>query len=174
MSSRVYLFFPPRGHEPPPTLRDRFNPHLCLQRRRFPIPRYAKRPDVALYAVGPLFLLPTPSSPHRTLKVSQYDSLWQPPAAHPDERPSSTKAFSCATSAQCPHAGLSRGHGCTTSSDGLVACALYLSFHPSRNPMTWYMIYRCNIIRYQWYQNIKQFHSRSNKTSKNVPYMCII
>ena len=28
MSSRVYLFFPLGGHEPPPTLRDRLNPHL--------------------------------------------------------------------------------------------------------------------------------------------------
>ena len=27
MSSRVYLFFPLRGHEPPPTLRDGLNPH---------------------------------------------------------------------------------------------------------------------------------------------------
>ena len=26
MSSRVYLLFPPRGHEPPPPLRDRLNP----------------------------------------------------------------------------------------------------------------------------------------------------
>ena len=30
MSNRVFLFFPPRGHEPPPTLRDRLNPHLSL------------------------------------------------------------------------------------------------------------------------------------------------
>ena len=30
MSSRVYLLFPPRGHEPPPTLRDRLNPRLSL------------------------------------------------------------------------------------------------------------------------------------------------
>ena len=30
MSGRVYLFFPSRGHEPPPTLRDRLNPHLSL------------------------------------------------------------------------------------------------------------------------------------------------
>ena len=30
MSGRVFLFFPPRGHEPPPTLRDRLNPHLSL------------------------------------------------------------------------------------------------------------------------------------------------
>ena len=30
MSSRVYLLFPPRGHEPPPTLRDHLNPHLSL------------------------------------------------------------------------------------------------------------------------------------------------
>ena len=82
MSSRVYLLFPPRGHEPPPTLRGRFNPHLSLQRRRFPIPRYAKRPDVALSAIGLLFLLPTP---HCTLKVSKHDSLWQPPAVYSDK-----------------------------------------------------------------------------------------
>ena len=30
MSGRVFLFFPPRGHEPPPTLRDRLNPNLGL------------------------------------------------------------------------------------------------------------------------------------------------
>ena len=33
MSSRVFLFFPPRGHEPPPTLRDRLNPNLSLYRQ---------------------------------------------------------------------------------------------------------------------------------------------
>ena len=30
MSGRVFLFFPPRGHKPPPTLRDRLNPNLSL------------------------------------------------------------------------------------------------------------------------------------------------
>ena len=35
MSSCAYLFFPSRAHEPPPTLRDRINPHLSLQRRRW-------------------------------------------------------------------------------------------------------------------------------------------
>ena len=30
MSGRVFLFFPPRDHEPPPTLRDRLNPNLSL------------------------------------------------------------------------------------------------------------------------------------------------
>ena len=30
MSGRVFLFFPPRGHENPPTLRDRLNPDLGL------------------------------------------------------------------------------------------------------------------------------------------------
>ena len=30
MSGRVFFFFPPRVHEPPPTLRDRFNPNLSL------------------------------------------------------------------------------------------------------------------------------------------------
>ena len=48
---------------------------------------YAERPDVALYAISPLFLLPTSSSPHCTLKVSEHDSLLQPPAAQSDERP---------------------------------------------------------------------------------------
>ena len=71
MSSRVFLFFPPRGHEPPPTPRDRINPPLSLYRRRFPILRYAKCSDIALYAIDPLFHLPTPSSPHCTLKVSE-------------------------------------------------------------------------------------------------------
>ena len=33
------------------------------------------------YAIGPLFLISTPFFPHCTLKVSEYDSLWQPPAA---------------------------------------------------------------------------------------------
>ena len=75
MSGRVFLFLPPRGHEPPPTLRDRLNPNLSLYRHRFPIPRYAKRPDVALYTVSPFFLLPTSSSTHCALKVSEHDSL---------------------------------------------------------------------------------------------------
>ena len=30
MSDRVFLFFPPRGHEPAPTLRDRVIPNLSL------------------------------------------------------------------------------------------------------------------------------------------------
>ena len=30
MSGRVFLFFHPRGHEPPPTLRDRLNPNVSL------------------------------------------------------------------------------------------------------------------------------------------------
>ena len=30
MSARVYLFLPPRGHEPPSTLHDRFNLHLSI------------------------------------------------------------------------------------------------------------------------------------------------
>ena len=92
MSGRVFLFLPRRGHEPPPTLRDRLSPNLSLQRHRFPIPHYAKRPDVALYTAGPLFLLPTPSSPHYALKVSEHDSLWQPPAAHSEEPPRPQKS----------------------------------------------------------------------------------
>ena len=93
MPSRVYLSFPSNGHKPPPTPRDRLNPHLCLQRRRFPVPRFAKRPDVALYAIGTLFPLPTLSSPNCTLKVSEHDSLWQPSAAQSDERTPNIKSF---------------------------------------------------------------------------------
>ena len=94
MSGRVFLFLPQRGHEPPPTLRDRLNPNLSLYRHRFPIPRYAKRPDVALYTVGPFFLLPTPSSTHCALKVSEHDSLWQPPAADSEDSKILTVGFS--------------------------------------------------------------------------------
>ena len=53
---------------------------------------YAKRSDVALYTIRSLFLLSTPSSPHCTRKVSEHDSLWQPPAAHSDERPRPQKS----------------------------------------------------------------------------------
>ena len=55
MSSCINLLFSPRGHEPPPTLRDRVSTHTSAFNtvRRFPVPRYAKRPDVvALYAIG--------------------------------------------------------------------------------------------------------------------------
>ena len=92
MSSHGYLFFPPRGHEPLPTLRDRLNLHLSLWCRRFPVPRYAKRPDVALYAIGPLFLLPTPSSPHCTLKVSKHDSYLD--SGDPEEFPCPSRRVS--------------------------------------------------------------------------------
>ena len=75
MFSRVRLFFPLHGHKPPPTFRDSLKPRLSLQRRRFPFQCYSKRPDVALYAIGPLFPLPAPPSPHCTLKVSEHDGL---------------------------------------------------------------------------------------------------
>ena len=115
MSSRAYLFFPPRVHEPPPTLRDRLNLHVSLQCRPFPIPRYAKRPDATLYAIGPLFFLPISSSPHCTLKVSKHDSLRQPPAAHSDERPHPQTFFRAqrclnALTPDCLEATVVRGH----------------------------------------------------------------
>ena len=56
-------------------------------------PPYAKRPDVALDAIGPLFLLPTASSPYCTLKVSENDSLRQPPTAHSKESPRPQKFY---------------------------------------------------------------------------------
>ena len=105
----------------PPSVTASTHTSLSLQCRRFPIPRYAKRPDVALYVIGPLFLLPTPSSLHCKLKVSEHDSLWRPPAAHSNERARPTKVFSCATLSQCSRTGLSQGHGYTRSCDGLFS-----------------------------------------------------
>ena len=40
-----------------------------------------------------LFLLPTPSFQHCIFKVSEHDLLWQPPAAHLDERPRPQKPY---------------------------------------------------------------------------------
>ena len=71
MSSRFYLlFFPPRGHEPQSTFRDRINLHFSLQWCCFPYPRYTKHPDVALYVIHPIVLLPTPSSTYCILNIS--------------------------------------------------------------------------------------------------------
>ena len=61
MSSRVYLFFPSCDHKPPPTPRDRLNPHLCLQRRRFLVPRLPNaRPWLATQSFRSSSLPPRP------------------------------------------------------------------------------------------------------------------
>ena len=69
--------------------RDRLNPHPCLQRCRFQVPRYTKRPDVALCAIDlcPLSLLPTPP--------------WQPSFAHSDDRSQPHKS---SRAQACPNA----------------------------------------------------------------------
>ena len=90
------LLFPPRDYGPPPTLHDRLNLHLSLQCRRFQTPRYAKRAGVAWDATGPLFSLPTLSSSHCTLRVSERDSLRQPHAAHSDEERPRPQKSGCA------------------------------------------------------------------------------
>ena len=54
-SSQAFLLFSPCDHKPPPTLRDRLDPHHCLRCLHFPVPRYARRPDVALYVPIPSF-----------------------------------------------------------------------------------------------------------------------
>ena len=70
------------------------------------------------------FSLPAPSSPHCTIKVSEHDSLRRPPIAHSDEHPAHKKCFPsyAMLSYYSSHTGLSRGYGCTRSSDGLVSC----------------------------------------------------
>ena len=78
VDSRVYLLFPPRRHKLPPTLRERLDPHLCPQRRRFPVSRFTKRPYVALYAIGPIFLFLNPSSlptaPSKFSSMTRFDN----------------------------------------------------------------------------------------------------
>ena len=77
MSGRVFLFVSPRGHEPPPTLRDRLNPNFSLYRHRFTIPRYAKRPDVALYTVGPLKCIQTSCAARTDVKTTNSNTYVQ-------------------------------------------------------------------------------------------------
>ena len=60
------------------------------------------------------YLLSTPSSPHCTLKVSEHEPLWQPPAAHSDERlrqQQSSRAQRCinALAPGCPKGTVVRG-----------------------------------------------------------------
>ena len=93
MFTRVFPFFSPRSLKSPPNLRDCLNlAHPCLQRRRFTVLLNLERPDVALYAIDPLLLLPTPPSPHCILKFSEHGSFWQPLATHSDERPRPRKS----------------------------------------------------------------------------------
>ena len=121
MSSRVYLFFSPRGHEPPPTLRDRLNPHL--------------KPLTPSLSSPPLCQTPgcrsgrNLSSSHPVLSVLHPQGFRKRFASAAARRSFGgasppTEVFSFATSSQCSHARLSQGHGCTKSSDGLVSCVV--------------------------------------------------
>ena len=110
-------FFLPRGHIPPPTLRDHLNSHICLQCRRFPVRCYTNRLDVTLYAIGISSLSPsrpTLSAPHPK-KVYEHYLLWQPPAAHSDKRPRSkrssrTQRYLNAFTLRCLEVTVVRGH----------------------------------------------------------------
>ena len=118
MFSRVFLSFPPRGYKLPPTLRDRLNPHLCLQRRRFPVSRYSKRPDVSLCAID----LPFPflrSSLLCALEVFKHNLLRQSPAAHSDGRPRPQKKYCAQGYLKSKHLTKST---CSYSSIQIILC----------------------------------------------------
>ena len=122
MSGRVLLFFfPPRGHEPPPTLLTASTQTSAFRAIVFQSPDMPNaRMSLCTQSVHSVFLLPTPSSsPHCVLKVSEHDSLWQPPAAHSEEerpRPQkkSSRAQRCLN--QCSRTGLFQGHGTESGS----------------------------------------------------------
>ena len=123
MSSRVYLFLPPSDHEPPPTLRDRLNPHLSLQRFTFQLPAMPNaRMSLCTQSVHSFSFPPPPfrTAPSRFPNTIRFGS--RPPLIWMSAPP--TKVFSCTTLSQYFHARLSQGHGCAGLSDGLVSCAV--------------------------------------------------
>ena len=112
MCSRAFLLIHPCGHKPPRTPHDRLNSHACLERHHFPVPRYDKLPDVALYAIYPLFLLPTPcplrTAPSRLPKTICFRNH---PPLNRERAPLPTKILSCARLSKCSYMHLSRGRG---------------------------------------------------------------
>ena len=124
MPSRVYIFFPPRDHKLPPTLHDRLNPHisasnavtfqsLAMSNARISLCTQS----VHSFSIPPRLFLP--SRFPNTIHFGNRQPLIQMKA--PARK---INVFSCASSSQCSHTGLSRGHDCTRSFDGLVSCAV--------------------------------------------------
>ena len=77
----------PRGHKPPPTLRDHLKPHLASNAVAF---RSLAMPNARMsLCTQSVHSFAFPSRPLCTSpsRFSKHDSLWQPPAAHSDERP---------------------------------------------------------------------------------------
>ena len=124
VSSRVCLFFPPRDLEPPPTPHDCLNPHRSLQRRRLPFPSMPNfRMSLCTQLVHSFSFPPRPlrTAPSRFPNTIRFRS--HPPlirmSAPAHKRLLVRNFFSILS-----HRGLSPGHGCTRSSDGLVSCAV--------------------------------------------------
>ena len=84
ISSRVYLFFPPRGHEPPPA--------LSAVAYQSPVTSNARMP-LCTQSVHSFFFPPGPvrTAPSRFLNTIRF--VWQPPAAHSDEHPRPQKSL---------------------------------------------------------------------------------
>ena len=110
MSSRVYLFFPPRGHEPPRPPSVTVSVHssainaIALHSLAMPNARMSLCTQSVHYFSFP------------PLKVSEHDSLWQSPAAHLDERPCPQKPSRSQRRHNALTPVLSQRHGCTRSS----------------------------------------------------------
>ena len=96
--------------------------HPCFQRRRFPVPRYAKRPEVALLVIDSFLLLPPRpviTAPPRFSIAIGFGN--RPPLIQMSA--SAHKRFVVSTDmSQRYHIQLYREHGYRGSSSGLVFC----------------------------------------------------
>ena len=123
-SSRVYLLFPPRGHEPPPTLVTISTPTSALNVVAFQSPVIPNaRMSLCTQLVHSFSFPPRPlrTAPSRFPNTICLGS--RPPLIRMSV-PAHKRVFSCATLSQCSRTWLSQGYGCTRSSDGLVSCAV--------------------------------------------------
>ena len=141
MSSCVYLSLPPIGQNPSPIRRDRLYAQLLLSTLSVSSTPLCQTPGCR--SVRNRSTIISPSSivlstmhsqgfPTRfALAIAYHSFRWASPI---------TNIFSCSRVPPCLHTQISRGRGCTKSSDGLVSCAM-LRLYESRPGSVWYIVW---------------------------------